>query len=354
MVAASRSDTSDRGDPSPPKGASPEPVQRLSLDALRSAVISPIVSPLPTAVALIGDALSDRDRAGSLPQVRRALLAQLRGRDITALLPLRAGERLNGADGRPNEVVPAGAGASIDEELQAVVDVDPDQLSRSIDAASRAGHPAGPWRPVARDSARWLRSYAEALRRAWVVLEPFWRRSADLLDRDVERVSVALAHGAGAELIAQLYPYCSVVDDELLLPSHSNEPGRVRVGDLLLLYPLLAPVSASGWTDDYADQCLAVRYSLPNAWRVFEGEHPPPASLEALVGPQRAKILHRLDRPATAGELAEMLFAVPSMASHHLRALEAAGLITRSRDGRKVWVRRSARGTELVALYERG
>lgn len=333
--------------------SSPEPVQRLSLDALRAAVISPIVSPLPTAVALIGDALSDRDRAGSLPRMRRSLLAQLRGRDIAALLPFRAGARLNGADGRPNEVVPALAGASIDEELEAVLAIDPDGLSRSIDTAARAGHPAYPWRPVAHDPARWLRSYAEALRRAWVVLEPLWTRSAGLLDRDVERVSVALARGAGAELIAQLYPYSSVVDDELLLPSHSNEPGRVRIGDSLRLHPLLAPATASGWTDDYADLCLAVRYSLPNAWRVFEGEHPPPASLEALLGPQRARILHRLDRPATSGQLAEMLYAVPSMASHHLRALEAAGLITRTREGRQVRVRRSARGTELVALYER-
>ena len=62
----------------------------------------------------------------------------------------------------------------------------------------------------------------------------------------------------------------------------------------------------------------------------------------------------RLDRPATAGELAELLHAVPSVASHHLRALEAAGLITRTREGRRVRVRRSARGTELVVLYERG
>jgi len=164
---------------------------------------------------------------------------------------------------------------------------------------------------------------------------------------------VALAHGAGAELIVQRYPYCEVVDDELLLPSHSSESGRVRVGASILLHPLLAPVSASGWTDDYADVCLAVRYSLPLTWRAFEGEQPPSASLEALVGPQRAKILLRLDRAATAGELAEMLYAGPSLASHHLRVLEAAGLITRAREGRKVSVRRTARGTELVALYER-
>ena len=151
-----------------------DPVQRLSLGSVRAAVISPVVSPLPTALALIGAALSDRGGAGSPPRMRRALLAQLRERDVAALLPFRAGERLDGSGGRPNEVVPAAAGASIGEALEAVAAVDPGKLAGSIDAASRAGHPAAPWRPVARDPVRWLRSYTEALRRAWVVLEPIW------------------------------------------------------------------------------------------------------------------------------------------------------------------------------------
>ena len=333
---------------------SPDPVQRLSLSAVRAAAVTPVVSPLPSAVALVGGALGPRDRAGTPPRLRRALLAQLRGRDVAALLPLAAGDRLDGSGGRPNEVVPAVAGASLDEELERVAAIDPGALATSIEAAARAGHPAGPWRPVAREPARWLRAYADALRRAWTVLEPFWARSAGLVDRDVERVSVALARGAGAELLARLCPYASVAGGELLLPSHSRASGRVRVGGALVLQPLVAPAAASGWTDDYADVCLSVRYSLPSTWRAFEDEHPPPASLAALLGPQRARILLRLDRPATPGELAELLHAVPSMASHHLRALEAAGLITRTREGRRVRVRRSARGTELVALYERG
>ena len=326
-------------------------MQRLSLSALRATPITPVISPLPTAVALIGDALSDRERPGAPAQVRRALRAQLRARDVAALLPLRAGARLDGSGGRPNEIVPATAGASIDEALDAVLAVDADVLAAGFDAAAAAGHPTAPWRAVAREPARWLRAYADALRRAWVALEPYWTRSAGLLDREVERVSVAIAHGAGAELIAQVFPYAAVSGDDLLLPSHSAASGRTRAGAALVLHPLLAPPSASGWTDDYGDACLGVRYSLPGAWRAFEGEPPPAASLEALIGRQRAMLLYRLDRPATPGELARMLHAVPSMASHHLRILEAAGLVTRTREGRQVRVRRTARGTELVALY---
>src|SRR5829696_2228455 len=169
----------------------PSPAQRLALADLRRAVIAPIVSPLPTAVALVGDALADR--SCSPAGLRRAVVAQLRARDVAALAPLRASGRADGADGRPNEIVPASAGASMEQELEALAAIDPGALARSIQAASDAGHPVAQWRPVARDPARWLRAYAEALRRAWSALEPFWTRCSGLLDRELERVGVALA-----------------------------------------------------------------------------------------------------------------------------------------------------------------
>jgi len=79
----------------------------------------------------------------------------------------------------------------------------------------------------------------------------------------------------------------------------------------------------------------------------------PPASLKALLGPQRAAALVLLDAPTTAGRLAEALHTVPAGATHHLRELEAAGLVTRERRGRYVIVQRTARGTELLELYDR-
>ena len=63
-------------------------------------------------------------------------------------------------------------------------------------------------------------------------------------------------------------------------------------------------------------------------------------------------MLRWLDQPTTPGRLADRLHGAPSMVTHHLRALEASGLITRRREGRHVRVGRTARGDELVALYE--
>jgi DNA-binding transcriptional ArsR family regulator len=77
-------------------------------------------------------------------------------------------------------------------------------------------------------------------------------------------------------------------------------------------------------------------------------------SLEALLGVPRAVLLQRLDAPATAGDLAAALHAVPSAATHHIAALERAGLARRERSGRQVLVWRTKRGTALLELYGLG
>ena len=153
-------------------------------------------------------------------------------------------------------------------------------------------------------------------------------------------------------LITQLFPHAALAGEDLELPSHSDRSGRLHVRDTLVLLPLVAPADSCGWTDDYREHCLSVRYTLPAAWRLLDGTHPPGASLAALLGPQRAKILRWLERPATAGGVADLLHGAPSMATHHLRALEASGLVTRTREGRTVRVHRTARGSALVGLYD--
>lgn len=77
----------------------------------------------------------------------------------------------------------------------------------------------------------------------------------------------------------------------------------------------------------------------------------PPASLDSLVGPRRAAILLRLDAFARAGHLSAALTMRPGGTTYHLRCLEAAGRVTRTRRGCHVIVERTARGTALVALY---
>ena len=81
--------------------------------------------------------------------------------------------------------------------------------------------------------------------------------------------------------------------------------------------------------------------------------HRASSPLSALLGGPRAVILRHLDRPASVGELADLLFAVPSAATHHATALEASGLVRRERCGRHVLVHRTGLGNALLTLYER-
>jgi DNA-binding transcriptional ArsR family regulator len=298
------------------------PMQRLPMAELGGTVVVPAISPMATVVALVGAVLSPDpdDVPGDL---RRAITARLRPQDVAALRPLAE------PGGPPRALVPLDRGLTFAEQLELV-----------RDAATDA-------------PACWLHAYVDGLRRAWRAIEPVWSRAAPLLDREVERVSVALARGAGAELIVRLMPLSAVDGDALLLPGRAPHGGPVRVGPTLQLQPLIASAGGVGWTDDGHDVCLAIRYPLPAAWRLFAAEAPAVAGLDALLGRQRARILHALDRPARAGQLAALLQGPPSMVTHHLATLERAGLITRERDGRHVWVHRSARGSELAAIYDR-
>jgi DNA-binding transcriptional ArsR family regulator len=129
-------------------------------------------------------------------------------------------------------------------------------------------------------------------------------------------------------------------------------PYGAERGSHLGMVPLLAGRHATHVR--FIDGELAhVAYPVRDAWRLLGGGAHPPAALEALLGTQRALILRKLDRPMTAGRIAEALRAVPSAASHHLTILERAGLLERERQGRHVLVRRTARGSEVLALYER-
>lgn len=303
-------------------------MQPVPLVALSDAVLVADVSPLATAAALAGAALSDAHRRELPAGLRRALQVRLRRRDRDALRPLADVHSADGSGRWPTELVPLTRGLTFDEQLDAV-----GLLVAAADA--------------------WRDDYVDAMWRTWGVVEPIWRRAASLLDREIERVSVALAHGAGPELIVRLLRPSRIQDGALLLPGHDARQRPARAGATILLQPLVAPASAAGWVCDACDTCQAIRYPAPAAWRVLADDGPPLAELSALIGPQRARLLRSLERPARAGQLADVLRGPPSMVTHHLSAMERAGLVTRMRDGRHVWVHRSARGSELVALYER-
>ncbi len=269
---------------------------------------------------------------------REAVVSELGARDLAALRPFVTSHprdlpsSLCVLPHRTRTGLP-----SLEDDLERIAAIPPDVFADQLPDD-------GNWDAVARHPARWLGAFAQAVRRACAGFRGPWTEATALLEREAERVGAASVRGSLHELIAARFPPAMLKLDSAL--PHGAEPSR-RLG----LVPMLAgPHAAHTWITD--GQLSHIAYPLPGAWRVLDGEAPPPASLEGLLGPQRAQILRRLDRSATVGEVAEALIAVPSAATHHVATMERAGLVARERRGQRVFVERTARGTELLALYD--
>jgi len=304
------------------------------------------ISPAPSLFALAADAVGAN--RGAPPSWLKRVRAGLDRTDLAALSPLAA---------RPGEFVPASVMPrraptveALAEELDRIAELPAEVVLDDISFAC-GDRPDGAWGVVARDPRRWLPRYAAALRRAWMGVADQWAAAAELLDREVSRVGSASVRGAIAELVGGLHPRARVVDGKWKLPDPDLRELRLPAEGLTLIPILGGPESAGAGL--HADGTLDwIAHPLADAWRDPADRERRAAALDALVGQQRARLLRALERPRTIGRLAETLVAVPSAATHHVTAMEAAGLVVRERQGRSVVVHRTERGTRLVELYD--
>jgi DNA-binding transcriptional ArsR family regulator len=245
----------------------------------------------------------------------------------------------------PNAILPFpdGPRQSLKDGLERIVAAE-DELLRDVEAC-RAQGPTGDWREPARNPGRWVRGLAVALARAWRGFRPVWQEGQERLVADLDRVHTAAARGAQLELVGGLLPCGRVSGTRWELDGFGAEalhcappPGGVT------LIPLVAGPRAA-LVDYDATTLRYVGYAVADPCA-------DEASLEALLGIPRARILRALDLPATNGRLAAVLQTVPSAATHHVSALVGAGLVMRDRSGPGLLIRRTARGDALLALYE--
>ncbi|MEA2186585.1 MAG: hypothetical protein QOK16_1596 [Solirubrobacteraceae bacterium] len=238
-------------------------------------------------------------------------------------------------------------GESFQDAVERMIATPLDLLAKEI---SRCGAVLGDgsWDVAARDPARWLRRYVASLLRAWKSFGPVWDQARPALDREVERVGTAAALDAQLELLDGLL-HIGVVKHDRWCVRDGFYDGPMRFPDSgVVLTPLVASEFSKGFFR--ADDILG-NVSYPVRSVLARGAQPPAAALERLLGIQRTQILRALRRPASIGTLADVLRAVPSAATHHVNALQAAGLVERHRSGRNVLVDRTARGEALLELY---
>jgi DNA-binding transcriptional ArsR family regulator len=320
----------------------------IARDELDGAPLRTAISPLPTAFTLLRDALQD-GRRGTPAVWRRSVISQLRARDVDVFGPL-TDRRTTGWPTLLDDV--RGPRETLDEALQRLRATSGSALMEALET-DRDVTPTPAWGIVRRDPDRWMRGYVDALRRGWRGLEPLWRRSASLAEREVERLDAAVERGVPTAQIVHGLIRRSSLDDKWLRIERSPEPRQLRIDeDGLTVTPAIIP-GDKGTLTSPGEFFVAVAYPLPDAWRAFDGQAPPPASIEALLGVRRTALLLALDQAQTAGRLADVLGLAPSAITFHVGALEAAGLVSRERFGRNTIVHRTARGTQLMALYAR-
>lgn len=316
----------------------------LELGELAARPVRVDVSPAPSLFAVAADlAGASRGVPGDWIAAARA---QLTSADLEALAPLGA---------QPGECSPGRvACGSVDvdniaDEIDRIASLPVDSLLEDIDFAC-GPDPTPRWDSVRRRPRRWLVSYACALVHVWNAIREPWEAASTLVDREQRRVETAAGEGTMRELPEGI-DVAEVCGGNWCFPASKPLPLRVPDGGLTLK-PVIAGAGAFGFT--YQDDGLvtSIIYPLPGWTGIVRERHPSPKhALEALVGAQRATILRELSEPRTAGRLATALGATPGAATHHLRALESAGLIVRERAGRMVVVHRTGRGSRLLRLY---
>jgi DNA-binding transcriptional ArsR family regulator len=304
------------------------------------------VAPLPSLEGALTDAVGS-GRKGTPMTWRRAIRAQLRQSDYKTLAPFVSPGQTLVPDPLLGLADPPGE--SLKDGIERMIATPVDVLLAEVEVC-RAGTGNRGWEELERDPGRWLRRYVGTLLRAWKGFQPIWHRAQAGLGREVERIGVATALDAQLELVDGLLAHGSVDEGRWRLDCRFME-GRMTFPETgLVLMPLVA--GEGGSIIDCAGSTMRrIGYPMPSLTDLGLDAGPAPA-LEGLLGAPRAQILRALDCPISIGRLAEALRAVPSAATHHVTALEAAGLVVRERCGRQVLVRRMARGEALLALYQ--
>jgi len=244
------------------------------------------------------------------------------------------------------------ADASVADQAARLRDLPAAALTDELQVAFGGCPVPAPWRGAADEPRRWLNSMADASLDIWTVAEARWRAAGPLLDREIRRVGTAAVRGGMTALLNSLHPRITYCDDATFVIKARCDAcvtlGPYSVGSRrLALVPMIAGRDGLLFSFELPDVCY-IGYPLPQ--RRPAAQAAANSTLTAIVGPVRAAILQALRRPQTVSDLAAAVYCAPTTATYHLHHLDAAGLITRERSGTSVWVRRSARGDELVDL----
>lgn len=203
------------------------------------------------------------------------------------------------------------------------------------------------------------------LRRSWEVLDKasaltkrLWPEAASFLAREERSIAAATTTEARMALLLSRVRGSRIRGQVLQFPwiSAATQPSGLPtfgLADTVEMVPSLAGPRAAGivFDDDGGLRVHRITYPLPGFDdRIDHDGRVRPDLLAELVGDVRADLLRALTQPTAMSDLAALLNLAPSLITFHRDHLESAGLVTRERVARKVFVSRTDRGHALVDL----
>ena len=174
---------------------------------------------------------------------------------------------------------------------------------------------------------------------------PSWPLRRRIIEADVIARTTQLSQGGWAAALAGMRPGMRWLGEGRLQINAYDYPPRDISGALLLFVPV---TTQNGWVSWDLPGRYAVIY--PSSGALAEaGRRPVPQTLEALLGPARARVLVLLDSPKSTTQLVALTGQGLGSVGRHLRIMTDAGLLGRRRSARSVLYYRTAAGDTLIA-----
>jgi DNA-binding transcriptional ArsR family regulator len=313
---------------------------KISADTLAASrfAISPLAETTASLVTLHRGAAAHPGERRWLDAHQAAFRERLAGDPVTALA-------LGAAFGRhwiADFLAPAPLGDGerpFADELAQIRDKAPENVLADLEVSLGGQLPAALHRP---DLAPRL---ADLLQWVWAsCVLPYWPRRRHVIEADILARSARLSHGGWAAALDGLGPAIRWLGNgRLQINAHNYPPQDIPDAQLLFV-----PVTTGhGWVSLDEPQRYSLTYLCAGA--LAEAQRAPvTASLAALLGPGRARILILLDTPKSTTHLVALTGLGLGSVGRHLKVLLDARLIQRRRVGRSVLYSRTRPGDTLV------
>jgi DNA-binding transcriptional ArsR family regulator len=316
-----------------------------------------VISPLSTAVSAL---LLLRDGAPAVGgDWRNLVLGAVRRKRLRLLGSLFSGNWKYVPDFITPE--PASAEPSVEGELHAVATTAGARVRFELDAMvsgdlarGQSGRGASPAlrEILLRGETAFAERAAVELATLWsAVIAPRWSHLRTRLEADIAYRSRVLARQGLAAVLAELHPQLYWHDGVLSAPRFQ---GDVSGSTGLILAPtvfdngLLVVVDATSVPAHRQPQFTYP--ALPGRDAPPEDGAPEADGRNSILGATRAMLLADLQPGRTTSELGERHYLSAGTVSYHLRILHRAGLVTRTRSGKRVLYECTARGAGLLTI----